>query len=284
MSDNDFLYSRYADVHFPTKPVSDGQLFSNLDPGRDKMLALFKAAINQELGGSTTTVVSTSAWGIARVGTSLANAMPVQDTMYLSPTPDLMREANLGMPLLCLYRTSAVHEEFSLSRELIRTTWGLDYILPPLAPEDRRKLAGVLPAVRMLLNLVIRKSGHPAYENGTLQFGKDYGNFSIVRVTSSNEGPIEFSDKEGGNYYYSVHLDMETTELDDALGRVEGVRSYFMSDGTRIDTPNVVYDQYTTFDGVDINAGIGGSEGTLPDAVQARTDTNPDPNYGNSQT
>jgi len=40
----------------------------------------------------------------------------------------------------------------------------------------------------------------------------------------------------------------------------------------------------TTFEGADISVGVGGSDGTLPDAIVARTDTNPDPNYGKVRT
>ncbi len=261
MSDLDFLYAKFGDVEFPTLDVQDGQLFSVFDPARDKLLAFFKAVVNQELGGSMTTVVATSAWGTARVGTALASAMPVQDVCYLMPTPDLMREANWGMPLLCCYRTTAIHEEFSLQRELIRSTWGVDYILPPLAVDDRRKLAGVLSGVRSLLTLLIRRRGHPAYQNGTLQFGQGYGGFDTMRIVSSAEGPVSFSDQTGGNFYYALHFDLETTELDNAL---DGV--------------------FTDFVGADVSVGIGGNDGTLPDAVQARTDTNPVPNYGKVRT
>lgn len=257
MSDVDFLYQKFGDVEFPTLDVQNAQLFSALDPARDKLLAFFRAAINQEMGGGTNAVTATSAWGIARVGTSLSSALPVQDVCYLAPTPDLMREASWNFPLLCCYRTSATHEEFSLQRELIRTTWGVDYILPPLPADDRRKLAAMLAGVRALLTLLVRKRSHPAYQNGTLQFGQGYGGFDTMRIVSSVEGPVAFSDQTGGNFYYAVHLDIETTELDDTLP------------GTT-----------TPFEGVDISVGVGGGDGTLPNAVEARTDTNPDPNYG----
>ena len=260
MSDNDFLFLRFGDVQFPAEDVQNAQLFSPFDPARDKMLAFFKAAINQELGGSTTTVTATSPWGIARAGTSLASVQPVQDVCYLQPTSDLMKEASWGMPLLCLYRTSAIHEEFTLTREVIRTTWGLDYILPPLPADDRRKLGGVLAGVRSLLTLAIRKRSHPAYQNGTLQFGQGYGGFDVMRVMTSNEGPVAFSEREGGNFYYAMHMEIETSELDDTI------------------------QEFTDFEGVDLSVGVGGNDGTLPDAVQARTDTNPDPNYGKVKT
>jgi len=260
MSDDGYLYGKFGDVEFPLLPVQNAQLFSALDPARDKLLAFFKAAINKELAQSTTSVVANSPWAIVTAGTALSAAMPVQDVCYLQPTSDLVKEASWGMPLLCCYRTSAVHEEFTLQREVIRTTWGIDYILPPLPADDRRKIAAMLPGVRSLLTFLIRRRAHPAYQNGALQFGQGYGGFDVMRVVASNEGPVAFSDKEGSNFYYAVHLDIETTELDDTT------------------------QTYTDFDGVDYNIGVGGSEGVLPDTVQARTDTIPDPNYGKVQT
>jgi len=260
MSNNNFLFQRFGDVQFPTAAVQNAQLFSILDPARDKLLALFKAAINQELAHSTTSVVAGSPWAVVRANTILSNAMPVQDVSYLQPTGDLLKESGWGMPLLCVYRTSAIHEEFTLQREVIRTTWGVDYILPPLAADERRKLAAMLVGVRSLFTLVVRKRSHPAYQNGTLQFGQGYGGFDTMKIVSSNEGPAQFSDQAGSNYYYAVHLDIETTELDNTI------------------------EDYTDFEGVDLSVGVGGSDGTLPDAVQARTDTNPDPNYGKVNT
>ena len=278
MSDNDFLFQRFGDVQFPIKDVQNAQLFSVLDPARDRLLAFFKAAINQELAHSTTSAVAGSPWAIVRANTILSNAMPVQDVAYLQPTGDLMKESGWGMPLLCLYRTSAAHEEFSLQRELIRTTWGLDYILPPLAADERRKLAGVLVGVRALVGLLVRKRSHPAYDNGRLQFGQNFGGFDTMKIVSSNEGPAQFSDQFGSNYYYAVHFDIETTELDnmaaDFLTKVD-------ENGNTIVVQDTHYSPlYTDFAGVDLSVGVQSPEGTLPDAVQARTDTNPDPNYG----
>lgn len=260
MSDDDFLYRKLGDVEFPLLPVQNAQLFSALDPARDKLLAFFKAAINQELAQSTTTITAGSPWALATAGTTLSSAMPVQDVCYLQPTSDLVKEASWGMPLLCCYRTSAVHEEFTLYREVVRTTWGVDYILPPLPADDRRKIAAMLPGVRALLTLLVRRRSHPAYQDGALQFGQGYGGFDVLKVTASNEGPVAFSDRENSNFYYAVHLDIETTELDNTI------------------------ETLTTFDGVDLSVGIESDSGTLPDAVLARTDTNPRPNYGKVNT
>ena len=279
MSDIDFLYQRFGDVQFPVEDVQNSQLFSVLDPARDKKLAFFKAAINHEIGGSTTTVVATSPWGIARAGTALSSVQPVQDVCYLQPTSDLMREASWGMPLLCLYRTSAIHEVYTLEQEVIKTTWGLDYILPPLPADDRRKLGGILAGVRALLTLVVRRRSHPAYLNGALQFGQGHGGFDVLRIMSSNEGPVSFSDREGSNFYYAMHMEIETSELDHLATKFvqktdENGNVFMVQDVNFVPT-------YTTFDGVDLSFGIGGDgDGTLPDAVQARTDTNPNPNYG----
>lgn len=256
MSDDDYIYRKFGDVAFPTPDVQNTQLFSVLDPARDKLLAFFQTAINQELAHSTTATKSDSPWGIASANTVLASTLPVQDVCYLQPSSDLVKEASWGMPLLCVYRTSAIHEEFTLYREVIKTTWGVDYILPPLPADDRRKLAGVLPGVRALLTLLIRKRSHPAYQSGTLQFGQGYGGFDVMRILTSNEGPVAFSDREGSNYYYAVHFDIETTELDDTT------------------------QTYASFEGADVNVGVGGGDGILPDAVQVRTDTNPESNYG----
>jgi hypothetical protein len=269
VSDNDFLYQRFGGVRFPIKDgdTTDGQLYSSLDPVRDRLVALFRAAINQELGRGVNTVVAGSPWDLARTATNLATALPVADTLFTSPTAEKIKELKIDFPLLCLYRVSSDHEEFSLVREAERCAWGFDYVLPPLSGSELRKLSGVLSAVGKIVQLVVRRRGHPAYESGALQFGTDKGTLSILKVKSSQQGPASFSPTPGETLvYYALHAELESLELDAPYELVVG--------GDADGTPTTE----TDFEGVDYNLGVGGADGILPDETQARTDFLPPAN------
>lgn len=246
------LWQSNGDVAFPTygDDVADEQLFSVFDPGRDRLLALFKAAICWEFGRSTSSVESDSPWGIARVGTKLASALPVADTLYRMPTRAFLRETKVAYPLLALYRMQATHDEATLHYDRIACTWGFDYILGPLSADDERRLMGALNAVRMLIPVVIRGRGHPAFESGALQFGQGNGRFSSIRVTTSAEGPATFGQDGEGVEFPAIHLELETTELDDADGEHQGA----------------------PLEGATFTFGVGGSEDAEPELIIARTE------------
>lgn len=258
----DYLYRKFGGTRFPIADgdVTGAQLYSALDPVRDRMVALFRAAINKELGRAVDSVVVGSPWDLARAGTNLAAALPVQDTLYTSPTSEKLREMKFGFPLLCLYRVSSEHEEFSMTREAERCTWGLDYVLPPLSGSELRKLTAVLSAVGKIIQLVVYRRGHPAYESGAIQFGSDKGNLTTLRVKSSQQGPaVVGSLPNDTTVFYALHLEMESLELD---------MPYDLdADGT----PTTEAD----FEGADYNLGVGGADGVLPDETQARTDFPP---------
>jgi hypothetical protein len=256
---NDHIFQRFGDLDFPIEgsDVSSTDPFAAFDPGRTAMLALFKAAINQELAHSTIAVQATSPWYVARANTRLATTMPIETTLYEPPRASMMRGARYVMPLLCLYRTRSEHNEHSLGREQVVTRWGLDYVLGPLTSADYGRIGGVLTAVRAIIRLVIRRGFHPAYESGAQQFGSTNGHFASIRAVEDQEGPAVFG-REGPSTsgideqleVFAMHLELETTEHEAALDPVA---------------------EATVYDGADFNIGVGSITGILPDMIQANT-------------
>jgi hypothetical protein len=251
MSTLDFLYERFGGFESPTDgaDVEDGQLFSVFDPVRDRFAALFRAAINQEIAGDPDTVQTGSPWAVARVGTTHAAALPVADTLYQQPTKALLREAKFVYPLLAVYRQTEEHNEHSLYIDKAVCTWGIDYVLGPLTPEDYRKLAGPLVAARRIMQLCVRRRGHPAYESGALQFGEGKGSLMRVRLRRSVEGAAAWGDEEEGQIFYATHIELETEERDDQDSTV-----------------------FPDFAGASVNVGVGDRDQILPDVIQARTE------------
>jgi len=253
MADNDYLYQRLGDVPFPVfdRDVADApnaELYTVCDPATDLLLALFKAAINHELAHHQTSPATDSAWYKARVGTSLSAAMPVADTLYQQPTKQVMRAAKWGFPLLCIYRVEAVDDQATLYKERTVWTWGVDYIMGELTIEDQRKLGAALVYVHHLLHRVIEQQGHPAYQSGAVQFGTGKGGFDSIRLTKAQLGAAEFGEQGEGLIMHALHLDLETVET---------------ADPTAEDAPLA---------GMSLSLGLGGGEGTIPDALQLETE------------
>jgi hypothetical protein len=97
---NDFYFSKFGLTEFPVEgdQVTDTQLYSVLDPLLDKMLQLFRAAINQELGQGIDSVAATSVWAAVRANTALATALPVADVLYTMPTPQVVLSSKYSFP------------------------------------------------------------------------------------------------------------------------------------------------------------------------------------------
>lgn len=250
MGDADFLFSGFGAYASPIfgADVEDEQLYSVCDPVRDRLLGLFSAAINYELGHATGRVKSTSPWAVVRVGTALVDKLPVADTLAENPDRKLMMEAKFLFPLLALYRGAEEDEEFTLDDDLIRCTWGLHYILGPLSPEDGRRLKGALVLAHRLVSNVIEWRGHPAYEGGADQFNEDTGGLNSIKVVGCAYEPEAFGGD--GPQFCAAHMTLETTEL--STGELEGA---FSAD----------------FEGVSISGGIGGPDGIMPARINVDT-------------
>jgi len=256
----DLLYYHLGDVELPANAsdMPDGVLYQAFDPARDTLLALFRTAINMEVAHTVNgTPPVTSPWYVARANTKLQNSLPVADVFWESPAPDIMRETRLLFPLLCLYREESKSLEVTMGRDGIQTIWGLDYILPPLGVDELRRVGGVLNAVRTIVDLVIRDSGHPAYNGGELQFDDGRGRFSRIEVNSSKVGAAAFSPDKESAIYRMLHMQLTTLELTD---EVEGVIG--------------------EFDGLSGTVGVGGFEGVLPDLITIDTLGYAEPQHG----
>lgn len=237
MGDNDFLFRKFGAAEFPpdltARPES---LFSAFDPGLDRMLALFKAALNYELS---------AAWTIAKQGTPLAASDPVADTLWQQPTKATLRQRKADWPLLCLARVSGTHEDLTLHREQHTTTWSLDYLLGPLDTASFRRLGGALNAALKILQEVVAAHGHPSVAGGADQFD----GFNTIRIMTDGIGTAGFADDPDGPEYHGLHVDIETTELDKPM------------DGSVGD-----------YNGATFVFGVGDAHDILPNEIIARTD------------
>ena len=242
-------YLATGGIQHPTEAtdVENGQLYSVGDPARDTLIALFSAAINAELG---------AAWNSARTGTALSASAPVADTSYTAPRRSVLRESGYQFPLLAVYRTGeAPWSWFGLDVRQRRQRWGVDYILGPLKAEDERRLGGALNWVAAVVDQAIEQRGHPAYEDGDVQFyGADIptvwrpGTLASVSLISSQEGVASFGQDGEGVEFLACSMVLESTEFD-----------------------GVDCEVAAAFSGLNVSIDITGDGGTLPDAIEIET-------------
>ncbi len=235
------LLQTFGEFDLPPKTSDVAATLAPLDPARDILLNLFTVALNTELG---------AAWRTVTKGTPLESTEPVQDTLPLKPTPPTIRQWKGGFPILAVYRDEDFSfDEYTLQQERLTQTWGVDYVINPLDIEGQRKFTDMLIAVAKVLNLTLRRQGHPEVEGGISQFAADRAGFLSLRFVSGKLGPANFAEGgEGGAIYYACSMKLETTEVD---GFADGFAG--------------------TFEGASIHLGFGSGEGEIADLINADT-------------
>lgn len=241
-------YQTFGKLSLPISEDDITDSFSVLDPVRDRLLALFTAAVNDEFGSAWTTVTATLPTGSKLIGTS-----PVQDSHPGEPTQSLMTTRKAGFPLLCLHRTGEpVFEQYLMDQDKLTSQWHMHWILGPLDLEEQRKLLDLGQAIGKLVKMVERDFGHRSYESGANQFESATGGLMSLRLlTHTQPGAAGFADDDQNLTYWAVRYTLETTEL--------------VTDLT---------DHEADLEGLDFSADVGGANEAdiSPDFVQASTD------------
>jgi hypothetical protein len=208
------LYRTVGGTAFPLSDT-DETTAASLEPGRDILLALLAAALNDELAAR---------WTDAAASSSLAGTTPVADTLADEPDPHILQTTEQSFPLLAVYWTGeGSWEELDLSQGQLTRTFAVDYILGPLTAGDRRKMLDFLAAALKVMLLVIDRGGHRAYATTpghatqpklVLGPGAGTANWSkcTVAPNSIRRGPAKFSDQE--TLYWAVSLDVLATEIE----------------------------------------------------------------------
>jgi hypothetical protein len=232
------IYERTGDFALPIPDsLATGNL-SALDPVRGRLLGLFRAALTAELA---------TVWGQVS-GTSLDGKAVVQSTLELEPTHQVVQAANLEYPLLALHRSGpGVVESQTLEIDKVTQTWTLHYILGPLDVASQRKLCDILIVVPRIIQAVIRRRGHEAYESGALQFFPDTGGLQSIRIVNFESGSARFAGNDVPIFAVTVNLEIAETVTD-----VPGAEG--------------------DFDSVSMDVGIGGGEGVIHGLLFADTD------------
>jgi len=208
------IYRGVGGTAFPLADTNETTAGS-LEPGRDILLALLAAALNDELAAR---------WTDASVGSSLSGTTPVADTLPDEPDSHILQTTEQSFPLLAVYWTGeGSWDEIDSGQNQLTRTFAVDYILGPLTSGDRRKMLDFLAAALKVMLLTIDRGGHMAYAvtpghatQPKLVLGPGMGtaNWSNCKIApnSIRRGPAKFSDQE--TLYWAVSLDVLAAEIE----------------------------------------------------------------------
>lgn len=248
------LFETFGGLDLPVSATDVVDTLAPLDPARDTLVSLFQTAINAELLAPWSTIMATlDPTHPLRTG----GPNPINDVLPLEPSPTVMQQRKAVFPLLCLHRTgTARYDEIALGGQVERLTqsWDVHYILGPVDTGTLRKVADICVAVTKIVRLVIRRRGHPAFQNGALQWYPAHfgtvGTLGTVTLTGyDGPGQAQFATGPDAPLYYAVTMHLETAEH-------------------TVDDPNA----FGNFDATDIEIAAGDDADLLPDMAQLQTD------------
>ncbi len=197
------LYESTGALSFPLAPDAD------LDPARDRLLELFKTAINYEFGARWTAAVQA-----LDPRTKFFSTLPVADALPLAPNKRAIEQRKSGFPLLCLHRSGDIEvEQYVMDSHRLIQNWTMHWILGPGDLEVERKLGDFWIAIVKLIGHVIRQRGHSAYDGGRLQFFTDTSAISGISIVSASPlGVASFADEDSATYHAGI-MTLSVTEI-----------------------------------------------------------------------
>ena len=208
------LYRTVGGLALPLEDTGEST-GASLDPGRDILLDLLAAALNDELAAR---------WSSATPGTPLEGTNPVQTTEADELDSQLLQTKEIKFPVLAVYRNGqGSWDDFSLDTERLNWGFSVDYVLGPLTAGERRRMGDFLYAALLIMGETIKRGGHRAYATQpgrtwqpklVLGPGSDTANFSSVRIApnSIQRGAASFSGSDVK--YWALSFNVEATEID----------------------------------------------------------------------
>jgi hypothetical protein len=213
----DSLHVGYGAIRVPLAETGEQDLGS-LDPARDILLELFRAALLAELEPR---------WDPAVAGTPLRKSRPVETLFPEFPEQVFLQQQACRWPMLAVYRSDnpETYDQHTLWERRITARWGVDYCIGPLELGNFIKLNSVLTLVPRIIEGVIEAGGHMAYATqaigNTVQLKRVFGSypggcyFNSIRVVEARSGTASFA--QDGPKYHCASVVLETTELEQPL-------------------------------------------------------------------
>lgn len=192
-----------------TFPVAPGD---DLDPAQTMFVALFHAAINDELSAAWTHVWTDKAY--------LVDGTPVGSPFLTEPDLDNLRQAKQKWPIFALYRAGEpTTDDFTLWQGRTTQSWRIEHVLGPLEVVSEQKARAFLEREASLIRRILADGGHRAYSAITLEDGRRAPEAVFAKaglsVIRSPRFQIGRAAHEGSDTkYFCLGCSFETHELE----------------------------------------------------------------------
>jgi len=221
VTDGPHLNERFGAATFPSRTGAAYELDSSAGllrhPGQDTLLALFRAAINAELGDDWTTVTNT-----LETGHRLRSTSPVESARPLRPSKNVLLELKSKAPILFLHPDGeGEFSAFTQYEDQKTQDWKLHWIIGPCDVGDARKIEWFADKIGKLIRRVCVGKLHPAYMSGAIQWNDDSStnaaDFTKVAVTKSGFDPGAVFEGEDDTPFGALQVSLQTTETSSTL-------------------------------------------------------------------
>lgn len=223
------LWHRIGAARLPLQAhdIDDDALsFVAADPAVTMFSGMLKAAIEAEIG------TTDGAWQ------KIAAALPSGHRLASSTAPvgsvwpgvpasaEAMRQIAVTWPVLAIGRDGkGDYEQRTTMKEQLRQRWEALWSIGDIEDDLGLKLGGVLGYVAKVMATTITLGRHPAYDDGTQQYGSDRGLLTAAYPIEINAGRGTFPDDEQAPFW-GASLTFETienvTELDEGADDFSG--------------------------------------------------------------
>lgn len=178
-------------------PLPGPEALTDQDPGRDRILAVVKAALLAELAGR---------WPAAVDQTSLAGRLPVESAFPHEPTEEFIQTNKAKLPALFVYSApETTFSDHTLMEKQGTREIAVDYVLGPLKSDEMRRVGDVFRVFSALLSYIVEERGHEAFLAGPGNRPRnvltgDATGFSDLRLRSVATGKAKFSEDSPTTY------------------------------------------------------------------------------------
>lgn len=154
----DYQSLRVGNLRTPLTITSGQTLLQDADPSLYNLIGFFEAVIRIHLGARFNQAVQAA--GLPELdGYVVASTVPYDPAYYLT-------EAQFPFPILACYRLDSKVIERTRHYSQKISTWGFDYVLPPLSAGQAEQLLPILAAVESVLLDRIDRGFDPSYNGG----------------------------------------------------------------------------------------------------------------------
>lgn len=137
----------YGGVQFPLATSSGNTLLQDADPALFYALDFYAFVLDKYLGPRFATEAANADYRASRQ--ELVTAFPLTTIAY-NPGPYL-GEAQLPLPLMAIYRVSAIGQYKTVMKSEEQNTWEFVLVLPPMTASQSERLLPILHAAELLL-------------------------------------------------------------------------------------------------------------------------------------